>query len=237
MSGSPGSCRESYYTFSFSPFMIMLFKEDILQLLKLSGDGFPEAAFQIGKQSLESKIKVPSDVQLLLKKDDYQQREYHNYFMILQFSAGNKDEPYLILDISSSSCNLFLSDKKAENLKEIYLKIKEMIEFRNIYRYFRNSFFYTFVILCDLFFLTYMIFLKDLFEKFINRRIPDTLLLLLALLVNIIFIIPHGKNRVYLFDRDKVNIVKKNREIIILGGVILIIAVLIVTSILSMLKS
>ncbi len=217
--------------------MIMLFKDDVLNVLEISRQDFPEAAVQIGRQSLEHEIKDQGDIKALVKKDDLIQKEYHNFFLIVQSSAGSKEEPYLILDVSSSSCNLYLSDQGDRKLKSLYLKIKGLVESRNIYRYFRNRIFYSLIVICDLFFLVYMFFIKDLFEKLLNKRIPDILLLLAALLVNVIFIVPHGKNRIFLFERDHVGFMKKNREIIILGSVVLIIAALIISSVISMFRS
>lgn len=236
MRGGAVSSRDTYYTFSFSPFMLTLFKEDIIRLIEIASSSGRCASFQIGGYSLENEIKNPADIDSLVKNDDFKRKEYHSFYFIIQDPEGLKDKPYLILDISPSSCSLYLSDMNDAGLKKIYGEIKNIIEHRNNFRIFRKRFINFIVLFCDLFLIFYMFFLKDLMEKIVNRQIPDTIPMLTLLLINIIYIIPHGKNKFYLFEKKEVNYLFKNRENLFLIGVLLVIGIFIVISAVNLMK-
>ena len=236
MRGGTVSSRDTYYTFSFSPFMLTLFKDDIISLIEIALSSGQCASFQIGGYSLENEIKNPSDLDSLAKNDDYKRKEYHSFYFIIQDPEGLKDKPYLILDISPSSCSLYLSDTHDSLLNKIYGEIKSIIECRNNFRFFRKRFLNFIVAFFDLFLILYMFFLKDMMEKVVNRQIPDTIPLLTLLLINIIYIIPHGKNKFYLFKRNEVNYFFKNRENLFLMGVLLVIGIFIVVSAVNLMR-
>lgn len=233
MKASGKSIRESYYTFSFSPFMLTLFKEDLIYILDITKGAFPKANVQIGKSVLEKEISNELDINELSKKSNY--AEYHCLYIYVQTTAEEHEKTYLIVDISPSSYNLFVSNSSDEKLLRLYREIKEVILNRNIYRFFKNKVVYTFVIVCDIFFLLYILFLKDVVEKLVNANIPDGLFLMFVLLVNIVFIVPHGKNKIYLNEESKVSIFAKNREVLLIGGIILVIGVIIFFNIMKLL--
>ncbi len=235
MRGRSVSSRDSYYTFSFSPFMLTLYKEDIVEFIKITKSYFPGIVYQIGGYSLEDEINNSEDLEILIKNDNFKKKEYHSFYFNVQEETG-KEQPYLILDISPSSCNIYLSDSSSQKLKKMYTEIKKIIELRNIFRFFRKKIFNYIISICDIFFIIYMFFLKDIIEKAFNRRIPDIVLLLSVLLINIIFIIPHGKNKIYLFEKKNVNYLIRNRENLILTGALVTIIIFIVISVVNIMK-
>jgi len=221
------SIRESYYTFSFSPFMLTIFKEDLDYILSITTGLFQKVNIQIGKNVLEREINSKADINKLSSKD--KQTEYHCLYIYIQ-----SGESYLIVDISPSTYNLFVSDSSDERLLKLYKAIKEVILNRNIYRFFKNKVVYSFVIVCDFFFLLYILFLKDVIERGISASIPDSLFLMFVLLVNIVFIVPHGKNKIYLLEESRVSVFVKNREVLLIGGIVLVIGVIIFFNIIKL---
>ncbi len=234
MKGSQKSIRESFYTFSFSPFMLTLFKEDIKRIIEITKSDFPKVTIQIGQYTLEKEINEISDIEAIAKSNQKKLREYHCLYILVQTSPKETEKPYMIIDISPSSYNLFISDSEEKKLIALHAKIKEIMVNRNIYRFFKNKIINIFVLICDVFFVLYVLFLKDIIEKLINFRIPDTLFLLAALLVNIIFIVPHGKNKIYIQEEKKVSVFKKDRETIMIGGIIAVIGIILIFSILKL---
>jgi hypothetical protein len=207
--------------------MLTLYREDILRLIEIVRPDYPDAVFQIGGYTLEHEISNSQDMEKIVKDDEFRQREYHCLNLIVQAKPWQKDQPHMILDISPSSCNLYLSDPGELKLLNIYGEIKKIIEAGNIFRFFRKKIFNIVIIICDILFIIYLFFLKDLIEKAANRSIPDNLLLLSVLLINVIFIIPHGKNKIYLYERGKVNLFLKNRENFMFIGVLIVIMIFI----------
>ncbi len=230
------SIRDSYYTLSFSPFMLTLYKEDILSLIKIAGSSSGKTSFQVGSYTLENEIKNSKDLEKLVKNDDFKQKEYHSFYIIVQSAAGLKEQPYFILDISPSSCNIYLSDTGDTELLKIYNDIKKIIEHRNNLRFFRKRIINFIIVICDIFLVLSIFFLKDIMEKALNKRFPDIIPILMLLLLNMIYIIPHGNNKIYLFERRDVKFLFKNRENIFLVGILAIIGIFIVISVVNLLK-
>jgi hypothetical protein len=228
------SIHETFYTFSFMPFMLVLFLEDIIELVELKKNKAYKVIIQIGINSLDYNLNTVSGLAEIVKSDKMKQLEYHSFYIHIQSITGKKDEPYLIMDIAPTSYSFYQSDAFDPKLTEIGKKIKEIITKRNIYRIFRNRLIDTIIFICDLFFVFYILFLKDMLQKYFDLKLPDFLLLMLALLLNLIFIVPHGKNKIYLFDKNEVNFFKKNREVLFLSSLMGIIGLITLSIIINL---
>ena len=56
MKNSGTGIQETYYTYSFTPFMLTLFRQDMVRVVETVKNSYPEARIQFGEETLEYEI-------------------------------------------------------------------------------------------------------------------------------------------------------------------------------------
>ncbi len=230
------SMQESFATYSFAPFMLSLYKSDLVKLITVTKGRFPKVDIQIGRKRLENRINELSDLEDLIKRDKFKPVEYRCFYMSVQASLATMVAANLVLEISPEYYSLYVADSADENLKDLVRDIKAIVRNRNIYRFFRNKAVTAAVFAVDFLLLGYIVLFKDMIERNLNVTIPDALFILFAALVNGMFLVPHGKNKIYLFPETQVPALTRNREMLLVGALMLGLGVTLIVVVLRVLK-
>lgn len=230
------SLQETNYTFSFAPFMLALYKDDLIRLIETTKSNFPKVTIQIGKKRLEYFINSAADVDELFKTDGGKTEEYHCLYLSLHTSVTTMMAASVIMEITPSMYSLYIEDSQNQKLKELMKTIQGIVRNRNIFRFFRNRFISIFIFLADFLLLLYVLLFREMLERTLNISMPDGLVILLALLINGIFLVPHGQNKIFLLPENEVNVVYRNRETLVISAILLAIGLTVIFIILRLLK-
>lgn len=217
--------------------ILTLYKEDLIKLIELTNKDFPKVDIQIGRKKLEHSFQFQADVESLSGKEGKEAVEYNHLYISLHTSTSAMIAANLILDIQPNTCSLYVFDRADEKLVKLAKEIKKVLRSRDPYRFFRNRFTSIAVYVVDFAYLFYIIFLKDMLEKSLNYSMPDYYFLALVLLINSTFLIPHGKNKLFLKGPKEVKILLKYREMAIMSGLLFLIAVTLVLIVLKLIKA
>ncbi len=204
--------KKNLYTYSFSPFIIQLYKEDITQLVDLVKSNYPEAKIFIGKDGLDFDLSNRIDIEEFFKNQELSKQVLNSIYIRIT-TGENENSPFLIIEIDQYSYNYIISgkDKKLRKIKNEILKI---INRNRVYKYIKNPFTIFFVICVDIAFFLFIFKFKDLVEKKLNFSFSYISLLMFLFVTNLIFILPSGKNRIFLKPKKEVPFFKKYREAI-----------------------
>lgn len=214
--GSSDIYQESFYTFSFTPFMITLFKEDLVRLSELFKASFPIVKFEIGKKSLEYPLDKPDDLDMLSGSKESNRKEFHSLNIRAQSALDPETASYMLLDIDQTTCTICLSHTSSKTQQSIRQSLLGILSRRNSYSFIKNQRMETIFIILDSLLVIYLLFLKDAVDRRFSFTMPDSVLFLTAVFLNIVFLIPHGKNKIYLCYEKTIPFIRKNREIICL---------------------
>jgi hypothetical protein len=216
------SLQENYSTFSFNPFILILYKEDLVRLIETTGKDFPKVDIQLGQKKLEEKIQFIADVESLANRDNNAEKIFSHLYISLRTSASAMMAANMIVEITPNSNSLYIFDRSDERLVKLGKEIMQIIRSRDPYRYLRNRFVSLAVFIIDFAFLFYTVFLKDLIEKTLNFSMPDMMILAFVLLLNSMFLVPHGKNKIFLKNKDEIGVFTKFRECTVVCGILLL---------------
>ncbi|MCX7820675.1 MAG: hypothetical protein N2258_03265 [Brevinematales bacterium] len=216
--------KKNLYTYSFSPFIISLYKEDIVQLVEVIKSNYSDAKIFIGKDGLDFDLSNRIDLEEFFKNEEIANKIYNSLYIRI-LTGQNENDPYLIIEVDQYSYNYILcgKDKKLNKIKNEILKI---LRHNRVYKFIKNPLTIGITILFDIFFFLFIIKFKDLVEKQINFSFSYISLLMIFFIVNLIFILPSGKNRIFLKPKKQVPILKRAPETIAFSGMFIIFVVL-----------
>lgn len=224
---NPNRIEETYNTYNFLPNTLVFFREDVEFILKSVHSVAPRCEMQIGLESLEKSIELPADIDRLAPKEGEKPTAYHSLYVHLTDPKQETKPDYLILEISPSYYHLYLSDKNNASLLKLFEKFQQFLAKKNVFKTFRNRFVDFVIFGFDVLILSYIVALQDIIDRALGFTLPEYLLLLVILLVNLVFVVPHGKNRFYLTSENKVSYFAKKKENIFISATILCIGVVI----------
>ncbi len=216
--------KKNLYTYSFSPFIISLYKEDVVQLVEVVKSNYPEAKIFIGKDGLDFDLSNRIDIEEFFKNEEISKKVYNSLYIRIM-TGNDENSPYLIIEIDQYSYNYIIcgKDKKLNKIKNEILKI---IKHNRVYKFIKNPITITLALGFDILFLLFIFQFKDFVEKKINFSFSYISLLMIFFMVNLIFILPSGKNRIFLKSKKEVPFIKRSPEIIAFSGMFFIFVVL-----------
>lgn len=230
------SLQDNFSTFSFSPTILTLFKEDLIKLISVTNKDFPKVDIQLGRKKLEHHIQFQADVESLSNKEGKEAIEYNHLYISLHTSTAAMIAANLILEIQDRTYSLYVFDRADERLVNLAKEIKTILKSSDPYRFFRTRLTSILIYAIDFIYLVYIMFLKDMLEKSLNYSMPDYYFIALIVLINSILLIPHGKNRIFLKTKKEVSIFMKYREMLVLSGLFFLIVVNLVLIVLKLIK-
>ncbi len=90
--------KKNLYTYSFSPFIIQLYKEDITQLVDLVKSNYPEAKIFIGKDGLDFDLSNRIDIEEFFKNQELSKQVLNSIYIRIT-TGENENSPFLIIEI------------------------------------------------------------------------------------------------------------------------------------------
>lgn len=231
-----GGLQESRSTFSFQPFILMLFRDELVKLIEKCGKEFPNADIQMGEKRLEHKIQFKDDVDLLSNWNNSVDKTFHHLYISLRTSASSAMAASMILEITPYNKSLYIHDRQDEKTSKLAKEIRKLIQSRDPYRFVRNTFVNIAIYAVDFVFLFYIVFLKDMIEKVMNFPMPDLMMLIFVLLLNSTFLVPRGKNRIYLKNSDQIGFFEKYTNFAVTCGIYFLALVNLVLIVLKLVK-
>ena len=115
--------KKNLYSYSFSPYIFNLYREDILQLTELVKENYSDSKIFFGKDGLDFEIKSRLEAEEFLKNEEMTKQIFNSFY--IKITTGNtEDSPYLIIELDRYSFNFIISgkDKKLFKIKnEIFI--------------------------------------------------------------------------------------------------------------------
>ncbi len=212
--------KKNLYTYSFLPSIFSLYKEDVVQLVDLIKSNYPEAKIYFGKDGLDFDLISRLEAEDLFKNEEIKKKVFNSLY--IRINTGNSEnDPYLIIELDQYSFNFIISgrDKKLFKIKrEIYKIFKR----NRIYKFIQNPYIISIVLLIDLLYFPAILRFKTTIEKLLNLSLSYITILLTFFIINLVFILPGGKNRIFLKPKKEIPIFTRARESLLFFGMFLL---------------
>lgn len=204
--------RKNLYSYSFSPYIFSIYKDDLLQLVELIKENYPQSRIFFGKDGLDFEIHSRIKAEELLKNEELRKETFNSLYIKIT-TGDTSDSPYLIIELDKYSFNYIImgKDKKLNQIKNEVLKIFKR---HRVYRFINNKITKTIILIFDVLLFLFVFKFKTYFEKKFNINISYISILLTFFIINLAFVLPSGKNRIFLRPKKEVPIFKRCPETI-----------------------
>ncbi|MGC8764870.1 MAG: hypothetical protein ACP5QT_03195 [Brevinematia bacterium] len=212
--------KKNLYAYSFFPFIVSLFKEDICQIVELVKSNYPEAKIFFGRDGLDFELTSRLETENFFKNEEISNKVYNSLYIRIN-TSNDENAPYLIIELDQYSYNYIISGKD-KKLNKVRREILKILRRGRVYRYIQNPFTISLILIIDVLFFPLILKFKDTLEKILNVSFSYITILLIFFLINIIFLIPGGKNRIFLKSKKEVSIFRRAKESFIFLGIFLL---------------
>jgi len=204
--------KKNLYSYSFSPYIFNLYREDILQITELVKENYPDSKIFFGKDGLDFEIKSRLEAEEFFKSEEMSKQIFNSFY--IKITTGNTEEsPYLIIELDKYSFNFIISGKDKKLLK-IKNEIFKIFKKHRIYRFINNKLTKFIVLLLDILLFVFIFKFKDMVEKKLNFNISYITILLIFFILNLVFILPSGQNKIFLKSKKDVPFFRRSPELL-----------------------